>query len=102
MIMMLRTRVPFGEIEESAFGLFTELADRYEWYGDEARAQMRKLLSALIEYFAYDTAVANEMVALYGEALEDARTGRGHAEVENFVRDVNLAGQQASEQEGVR
>jgi hypothetical protein len=99
-----RSDNPIDSIEEPAFQLFKELCGQYEWWTPEARAKSRKILAALLTFYDsdYGADISREMAAMYDEALEDARTCRGEAEVENFHRDVQRARQQAdSEKEGV-
>jgi hypothetical protein len=88
---------PIDSIESPAFELFKELCGQYEFWTPEARAKSRRVLAALLAFYDddYSADVHREMAAMYDEALEDARTGRGEAEVENFLRDDRLARQQA-------
>jgi hypothetical protein len=81
---------PVTETDSAAFALFEDLCGQYEWCTDHGRAKMRKVLAALIGYYdtdfdAKNCAALNEM---YDVALEDARLGRGDAEVENFSRNA--------------
>jgi hypothetical protein len=80
---------PVTETDSAAFALFEDLCGQYEWVTEIWRAKMRKVLAALIDYYdtpfdAQNCAALNEM---YDVALEDARLGRGDAEVENLHRD---------------
>jgi len=87
---------PFGTIEEPAFELFKNLCGQYEWCTDVWGTRMRKLIEALIVYFDwYEPNVSREMIEMYESAIEDARIGRGHAEIENMLRDEPQAQQQA-------
>jgi hypothetical protein len=95
---------PHDSIESCAFELFKELCGQYEWCTDVWRTKTRKVLEALIAYYDsdYHADVSREMAEMYEDALDDARVGRGDAEVENLLRDGRLARQQAiSEQDGV-
>jgi hypothetical protein len=83
--------------EERARALFDELAGTYEFITETGRATTRPVLEALITYcesFTYRN-IAGGMRETYEEALEDARTGRGIAEIENSIRDWRQARQQA-------
>jgi hypothetical protein len=84
------------KMEESKYYLTQELASRfcqglcnqYEFTSEGWRAKSRELIESLIEYFTdYDPVVADEMIHMYAVALEDARLGRGDAELENSHRD---------------
>src|SRR5262245_48169438 len=87
---------PIDSIEEPAFELFKTLCGQYEFWTPEARARSRKILAALLAFYDsdYGADVYREMSEMYDDALEDARVGRGDAEIENLHRDV-LAEQQA-------
>src|SRR5215813_5476359 len=88
---------PIDSNEEPAFELFKELCGQYEFWTPEARARSRRVLAALLAFYDsdYGADVYREMSEMYDEALEDARVGRGDAEVENSIRDGRLARQQA-------
>jgi hypothetical protein len=90
----IRLADPHDAIQESAYQLFVMMCGQYEWCNDEWRTRMRKLLDAFIEYFDYHSDVF-ELVQMYHEALEDAKTCRGHVKLENWLRDDRLARQQA-------
>jgi len=85
---------PFGQFESSAFELFKNLCGQYEFLTPEARAQSRKVLAALLAFYDSDSDIYKAMLLMYDDALDDARTGRVDAELENLHRDV-LAEQQA-------
>ena len=75
---------PIDSIEKPAFKLLKTLCGQYPFYTDEARAKIRKLIEAL----TLRTFSDREMLEMWVSALEDARVGRGEAEVENLHRDV--------------
>src|SRR5262245_42617975 len=88
---------PIDSIEEPAFQLFKNLCGQYEFWTPEGRTKSRKILAALLAFYDddYGADVYREMAEMYDDALDDARTGRGWAEIENLHRDV-LAEQQAN------
>jgi len=88
---------PIDSIEEPAFQLFKNLCGQYEFWTDYGRAKSRRVLAALLAFYDsdYGADIYREMSEMYDDALEDARTGRGDAEVENSIRDGRLARQQA-------
>jgi hypothetical protein len=71
------------------------MCGQYEWCTDVFRTKAIKVLEALIEFYDSDNDVASEMIEMYESVLDDARTCRGEAEVENWMRDERLARQQA-------
>jgi hypothetical protein len=82
----MKLRQPIDSVETPAFELFDRLCGYYEWTNDPGRAQSRKILEAIIDYFSYDASITDAMRVMYAGALEDARTGRNEAELENLKR----------------
>ena len=82
--------------EELARLLFHKLARTYPLVTEEWRAKRRPLLEALIAY-EYDQEIAAAMRDKYEHVVEDARTGRADAEIEDRMRDMRLKRQQAAE-----
>jgi hypothetical protein len=81
---------PIDSIEKPAFALFKEMCGMYEFSTDPWREKMRKVLEALINHYDTDWdkhSAYLEMCAMYADTLEDARLGRGEAELENWTRD---------------
>src|SRR5262249_25405702 len=92
-----RVNNPCDSIESLAFPLFEKMCGQYEWCTDVWRTRTRKVIEALLAYYDSDyyADVSREMVEMYEDALDDARTCRGEAEVENLLRDGQQARQQA-------
>ena len=82
--------------EELVRLLFNKLARTYPLVTEEWRIKRRPLLEALIAY-EYDPKIAAAMRDKYEDVLEDARTGRADAEIEDRMRDMRLKRQQAAE-----
>jgi hypothetical protein len=86
---------PHDAIQEPAYQLFCKMCDQYEWCTDEWRTRMRPLIEALLRYFDYDANASVELAEMFREALKNARTCRGMAQLENWLRNERLARQQA-------
>lgn len=82
--------------EELARVLFHKLARTYGLVTEEWRTKRRPMLEALIAY-EYDEKIAAAMRDKYEDVLEDARTGRADAEIEDRMRDMRLKRQKAAE-----
>jgi len=82
--------------EELARLLFHKLARTYPLVTEEWRAKRRPLLEALIAY-EYDQEIAAAMRDKYEHVVEDARTGRADAEIEDRMRDMRPKQQRAAE-----
>ena len=82
--------------EELARLLFHKLARTYPLVTEEWRAKRRPLLEALIAY-EYDQEIAAAMRDKYEDVVEDARTGRADAEIEDRMRDMRPKQQRSAE-----
>ena len=82
--------------EELARVLFNKLAKTYPLVTEEWRIKRRPLLEALIAH-EYDEKIASAMRDKYEDGLEDARTGRADAEIEDRMRDMRLKRQNTAE-----
>jgi hypothetical protein len=78
----------WDEVEAGAFELCRALGGQYEWSTEPWREKSQELILALLTYFNdYNPAFAKELNDMFLGAVEDARLGRGEAEVQNLHRD---------------
>jgi hypothetical protein len=80
----------WNPIASPALELFEGLCHEIRW-PDAARPKTHAVIEALIDYFEHDGEVHSGLTDMYDGALEDARTGRIEAELENFERDADAA-----------
>jgi hypothetical protein len=76
-------------LEQPAFELCEALCCQYEFTTEPWREKSKILIDALISYFfGYDEDFACELIEMHSDAVDDAKLGRGEAEVENLHRDT--------------
>jgi hypothetical protein len=73
-------------IEDQIMQLCKELCDRYEFCSEGYRMQVAAAIGVLKPLCGEER--REQLDELLADAVEDARTGRGDAEVENFIRDA--------------
>ena len=90
----------YASVDDLAYWLCKKLCGEYEWTSDPWRVKSQELIHALIAYFSdcecYAT-FAHGLNEMYLGAVEDARLGRGEAEVESLHRDTRAWQQSTKE-----
>jgi hypothetical protein len=80
----------WNPIASPALRFFEGLCHEIRWPNAE-RPKTHAVVKALLDYFEYDPEIRSGLTDMYDGALEDARTGRIEAELENFERDADAA-----------